>query len=318
MSPTRTTRRPAFTLVELLVVIAIIGILASLTAVAVFRWVDQTRENNSEALIRAVNEVLQQHWRKVIEAAKKEAPPSQVMVLAGGDTDRAKLIWVKLRLTEAFPMSYHELYYNGLFYNHVTKSWVDLMFDFGANKTLRKYTTGYITAINKVPAANDPESESAACLLAALSVSRDGAAKLNLDMLPIPPVDSDGDGAKEIVDGWGHPVAFFRFPTLNADLQASNPDKAAPLTAADPLDWRKTSGATKYAMLTDPSWWGALPNKGLHPTYNMRQIVQEVCRFTLEDPANKANPRSFYTVPVIICAAPITRRSARRRRSMLR
>lgn len=64
---------------------------------------------------------------------------------------------------------------------------------------------------------------------------------LNMDNLGSGNVaDTDGDGIQEIVDAYGTPLAFFRFPTDNALLQNSNPaagNKNSPsFINADPLD----------------------------------------------------------------------------------
>ena len=59
LSPRTRDARKAFTLVELLVVIAIIAILGALTTAAVFKWIDTQRQNNSEALVKAVAGVLE-------------------------------------------------------------------------------------------------------------------------------------------------------------------------------------------------------------------------------------------------------------------
>jgi len=265
----RTKERRAFTLVELLVVIAIIAILASLVVVAVFKWIDNQQHSNSEAQIRAVHEVLKRHWNYVISEAKKENDiPADVMTLAGNDSERARIIWIKLRLTEAFPMTYYEVHFPGLFYDHNGKRWVPLI------PFNRRKNVGYTGKIKTFLPAPDRNTESAACLLVALSIARGEAAALNLDMLPIPTVDTDGDDIKELVDGFGRPLAFFRFPTLHPDLIT--------ISGPDPLDPKQ--------KLLPTSWW----NSG------NRAIFQEVTRYTLDNASNPGTPRSYFTTPVIV------------------
>ena len=264
----RTQERRGFTLVELLVVIAIIAILASLVVVAVFKWIDQQQHNNSEAQIRALHEVLKRHWSYVIDKAKSEDIPADVMTLAGNDLDRARILWTKLRLTEAFPMTYYEAFHPGLFYDHNSKRWIYLI---PAN---RRNNVGYTNKLKTFNPAPDRNTESAACLLVALSTGRGNAAALNVDMIPVPPVDTDGDGTKELVDGFGRPLAFFRFPTLHAELMT--------ISGPDPMDPK--------GKLVNPSWWGS----------GNRAIFQEVTRYTLADALNSAMPKSYFTTPVIV------------------
>jgi prepilin-type N-terminal cleavage/methylation domain-containing protein len=263
LSPFRTpSQRRGFTLVELLVVIAIIAILASLIVVAVFKWIDQQQHSNSEAQVRAVHEVLKRHWNYVVSKAKDEPIPSFVTQLAGGDTDRARIIWIKLRLTEAFPMTYYEVQFPGIFYDHGNKLWIYLI------PPDKSKSTGYRSKI-KTLIAPDRNTESAACLLVALSVARGEAAALSMDNLPVPAVDTDGDDIKELVDGFGRPLAFFRFPTSHPELVA--------ISGGDPQD-------PKRKLLT-ASW-----NSG------NRRIFQEVTRYT---PA--LNPTApYFTTPVIM------------------
>src|SRR5262249_42401179 len=58
-----------------------------------------------------------------------------------------------------------------------------------------------------------------ACLLMAIQQDRSGAS-FNADVALGAGAmkDTDGDGLKEIVDGWGNPVVFFRWPCLNAEV----------------------------------------------------------------------------------------------------
>src|SRR5207302_5135067 len=44
----------------------------------------------------------------VIDQANKESIPDGVLLMAGGNAPRARVIWIKLRLKQEFPMNYAE------------------------------------------------------------------------------------------------------------------------------------------------------------------------------------------------------------------
>ena len=240
----RMYRRRGFTLNELLVVIAIIALLAALTSVAVFSMISVRTQRNTDTTMQTINKALQQHWTFVVAEAKKEAVPDAVKTFAGGDAERARVIWTKIRLAEAFPQSYAEI-------NDSTNP-VYMSLAASMPSSSRKYSSSYKLATKGATAAINPTTESGACLLMALSVSR-GGNLLSPDALGGGIADSDGDGLKEFVDGWGNAIAFFRYPTNNGALQAANPAPAGSKGQkfADPLDPNGT--------LLHPSWYGAGP-----------------------------------------------------------
>lgn len=137
----RRGQRRAFTLVEMLVVIAIIGILAALTTVGVSKIIGIQRASNTEGTIRTVYKVLNEHWATVIADAQKESGldiPNQTMnAIFGADAtgERNRIIWVKMRLMEAFPVSYLDIVNP---YPYASKI-IPL--------TMRKYNDGYLKAI---------------------------------------------------------------------------------------------------------------------------------------------------------------------------
>src|SRR5262245_17102356 len=104
--------RSGFTLLELLVVIAIIAILAALTLRGTFQVIESRHVSNTETMMRTVNQTLAKHWAQVEADARKETGiPQLVINLAKNDSglddmERARVIWIKFRLMEAFPISY--------------------------------------------------------------------------------------------------------------------------------------------------------------------------------------------------------------------
>ena len=110
--------RRAFTLIELLVVMAVISILVSLTAVGVVSLIASQGRNNTDAEIKAIYPILMQHWKAVIDDAKKEnlwndndypGGGPTLLSCADNDKERARILQIKLRLIEAFPVNFAEL-----------------------------------------------------------------------------------------------------------------------------------------------------------------------------------------------------------------
>lgn len=227
--------RPGFTLIELLVVIAIIAVLTAMAASAYFSTVKRQQHNNTRAAIQTLEQTRSQHWGQVVNDASKEAIPDAVKAWAADASgNRARVIWIKLRLMEAFPTSFNEiLNQNTAFWPYQTG-----LIPVGSRKYMGTYFTTLDHARKAGASPKAGDGESAACLLLALSVDRGGVKKLDRDTLGGAYVfDSNGDGIDELVDGWQKPLAFFRFATQHPDLPASNPQKSVKgQKFADPLD----------------------------------------------------------------------------------
>jgi len=277
--------RTAYTLVELLVVIAIIGILGALTAGATIQVMGYQRNSNTETSIKSLSTLLDRQWRAVIDQANQEPIPSSVVTtLAGGDPRRARVIWKKLRLNQEFPMNFSEILPSAAQLTILQSygvpppkaSYVALLQQMGVT---------YVVPMGPPVEWSPPQSpwnppsgplvppgltppmlasESAVCLYLALQENRKGVG-ITTDDLPVASVTSkiyidqnriDPTTAKyaqvsvkELVDAWGFPLALYRWPTANAELNGLNP--AAPGSTAasfgDPLD--------PEGLLLNPTWW---------------------------------------------------------------
>jgi len=217
----KTRRRGGFTLVELLVVIAIIAVLAALSGAGIYLWVGSRYQHNTEETIKTVFKLLQTRQKAVIDSAKTEVDiPPAVVALAGGDMARARVIWIKVRLAEAFPQSYAEV--------NTTPSIVSRYIPAGRSKS---HWAKYQATIGATPGG---PGQSSACLLMALkTLGSDGGVAVQ-DQLAFAVNDSDGDGVPELVDAWGKPLLFARFPVVNQAAPAGRSLVAK--KHADPVD----------------------------------------------------------------------------------
>jgi prepilin-type N-terminal cleavage/methylation domain-containing protein len=210
----RRVRRDGFTLIELLVVIAVIGVLAALIAAGIMSWIEGQSRRNTETAIRSIHATLLRHWDVVSNEAKKEG---QQM----GRTGSALNDWVKVRLAEAFPVSFEEIEkaYTIAPTNQIV-----------AASRPKRYMGSYQTALlsrNKGPdyvswVTNNPlkSTESSACLLMSLSLNREGVSNSPDSFQPFTR-DVDSDKIPEFVDGWNEPLYFYRFPLLTDSSEYS-------------------------------------------------------------------------------------------------
>jgi prepilin-type N-terminal cleavage/methylation domain-containing protein len=263
--------RDGFTLVELMVVMGIIAVLAALTAAAVLNFLNVGPAQNTDLVLQKVDHALWQHWREITQQAQHEKLPASILSLAGGDDKRAQVILLKLRLKQEFPMSYAEALNPG---GGVIPA-ADL-------PGLREYA---IKLAGRT-AAVDPNTESAACLLMALQRIRRGSTFNPDEGLGASGIrDTDGDGMPEIIDGWGRPILFYRWPSNNAEIQteAAKHYKVLSLDLEDP-----------DRTLMSQSW--QVSTSLISGAKTNGQMFEFLCHPISQN----GQPQSFFATPVVV------------------
>jgi Tfp pilus assembly protein PilE len=248
-------QRRGFTILELLLVCAIIMILMGLTLGAVMRYKDVQQKLNSQLTLQKVDSMLHEHWSAVVTAARDEQIPQTIINMAGGTgflaQKRARVIYIKFRLTQEFPVSYQEV---------------------TSPQTGLPVKVSYANAVQGAPTSAQGTMghkfniESAACLYLALQQSRNGT-NTNVDTVltsrEVKTATSGSNSIKYIVDDWGSPIVLFRWPYNNTD-----PDLNPPTNANQNNDLQDPEG-----LLSGGGWPGqALFNKICHPTSPSKRL----------------------------------------------
>jgi type II secretory pathway pseudopilin PulG len=229
------------TLIELLVVMTIIAALTSLVIGAVFTVREAQMKSFSETLVQKLASALDQHWKAETDQIRDEPVPIWALTMANNDPRIAKVIYLKTRLKQAFPVTFFEAIYPNA--NYTPGQTAKYQTPGGANDMPAK--SAYARSIGllqgtylpnmsgnptiPLPDQNMPPNmqgfEASALLYMALSQGRRGLTGFNPDEnvepTAIRTATVGGATFKYFVDSWGNPVRHWAFPYLNVELNES-------------------------------------------------------------------------------------------------
>ncbi len=277
----------AFTLVEILVVLVILGVMASMVITAVQGVTQTARESRTRSIIAACDSVIQEHYEAlknrplpveipVLPLITTAGPPpityanevlafeaARVRLIMVRDLQRMELPDKKLDIVTASNLQQTTASITAVA-NRIAADAITgrILREYGANRSqtvidwdgsnkLTTYFNRFESSFNQVTnVAADwtSEHEGAECLYMIMATSF-VAGSPAINAIPDANIgDVDGDGMPEILDGWGRPLGFVRWPVgfidNNGVVDRSVPDDFDP--------FRVDFGFTVAAF--DPPW----------------------------------------------------------------
>ncbi|MFL5329641.1 MAG: type II secretion system protein [Gemmataceae bacterium] len=329
---TRHSRR-GITLIELLIVIAIVSMLTALTAGAVFRVRESQEKGFTETTLRKLATVLDQHWKAVGDGAKKEydSLPADVkqnlITLADNSTtapkphprrdDRARLLYVKFRLKQEFPISFAQVLTQGTTTETTARTVLGPDRIAGASTpTYLRVTSATVTNPSTSAKANvnttakpsyltavfgstvNPANESSILLAMALQQSRSGLPTISLEQLVGSRYLANENGFTYLIDAWGNPLQFYIFPAYDLGTGTSTSDLDIERTTT-PFDISKERQDSQdpERLLLHPSY-----SKWTPPTINGQHPFETLLHRQIQPPVSPALGQAVNRrmVPIIV------------------
>ena len=202
-----------FTLVEILVVILIIAIMASLITAVIGNSLNSARSAATRATITKVHRLLEERRQaiarsnlrtetRVVRRSMTATPP----ITGLNNNATAKVVAIKETMRAQLPQQLDDL------------SGPDPRFNTGDEPPvlaqLKKINSSFSGNSPSFPSSHIDTTTSSELLYVALTMGTElGSGGTTIEFNSREAVDTDGDGLMELVDGWGKPLRFYRWPT---------------------------------------------------------------------------------------------------------
>lgn len=240
-----------FTLMELLIVMLIIAVLAALSLAALQGTAEEARADRTRSIIAKLDQLVMQRWDSYrTRPLPMRVPPGTSPQVAAGfrlagvrDIMRMELPDRKTDLIDP-PADIDPR--AGQFY-YLTQPSLH-----------RTYQRKVMVATGGVPANWTEVSQGAECLYLIVSTMHDGDKNALDFFMPGEIGDTDGDGMREILDGWGRPIEFLRWAPGYTEANGAVTNQSPP--QADPFDPLQLD-ATPTALI--PLIFSGGPDKSL-------------------------------------------------------
>lgn len=227
------SRRRSFTLVELLLVMMLIALLASMTLFAMHGVMEDARAARSQAQVAKINELLMDRWQAYQTRPVRVPMQANATAMAG-----ARLNVLRELMRMEMP-------------DRVTDVVDNPVTGIPRPSLSQRYLRFAAANPSWVSSTTHQSSE---CLYLILTSMQDGDSN-GLDFFKSSEIgDTDNDGAKEILDAWGTPIRFCRWPAgARTQLQPGDGNPALDGDAGlvpDPFD----------PLHVDPRWRDNVPD----------------------------------------------------------
>lgn len=272
-------RRAGFTLVELLMVIVVIGILSSLLVVASMSVLGTSREAATKATLSKINTMLKERMAAFeTHLTNLTSPPTEAHKTlmtqnpTGAPTEvderDAKTIYRKRQFKIYFPQTWNEssdIADPAGVTLPTTSPSSDLQFLTDSSEVLYMMLTQ--TSIGS-------QSE----------IGKDAFSSNEI-------ADKDNDTYKEIVDGWGNPIVFYRWPTALIKNHPEVRKVLIPAIASSGIDINKDPD-DPFGQVTATNWPNYLSDFHDPATYHVPLVVSSGADglLGLYLPADSSNP----------------------------
>lgn len=312
--------RKAFTLMELLIVVSIVTILAGLAVVGLMAAVQDARASRTRAIIDKIDVLVMERWEEYrtksiplrIKAGERPMPEpfvdgdgnsrwdigeSYTDTNGNGNYDHGAA-WLRLAALRELqrtelPDRISDLCNMAELTDISADGNLNAVNNFNgcllvSLRSMPSLTRSYKRLAERaIEGANGKpwttEHQGAECLYLILSTMKDHD-KSALDYFSTDEIgDTDGDGMKEVLDGWGRPLEFLRWTPGYVSGNLANTDQKADNTRPDPFDPLHVDGKETYEIR--PLIYSAGPD-GMYEV-NRGQIVYAMPFFPNPTPAGE-------------------------------